>query len=106
MNNSYADIDTNLSEMLHGTARLHVHLGRMDGINITTRGWTYNDLVDGILGLLSDSPDQYMGWLTMDYQMVKQYRSIDCLFDTLDAITEIGSRAITYLSELQKMANN
>ena len=106
MNNSYADIDTNLSEMLHGAARLHVHLGRMDNVNITTRGWTYNDLVDGILGLSSDSPDQRDVWLNMDYQMVKQYRSIDCLFDTLDAITEIGARAVTYLSELQKMANN
>jgi hypothetical protein len=99
MNNSYADIDTNLSEMLHGAARLHVHLGRMSNVNIMTRGWTYNDLVDGILGLSSDSPDK-------DYQMVKQYRSIDCLFDTLDAITEIGARAVTYLSELRKMANN
>ncbi len=106
MNNSYADIETNLSEMLHGAARLHVHLGRMSNVNITTRGWTYNDLVDGILGLSSDSPDQHAGWSVMDYQMVKQYRSVDCLFDTLDAITEIGARAVTYLSELQKMAYN
>jgi hypothetical protein len=49
--NSYADIDTDLSSMLHGVARLHVSLGRMDKIGISTRGWTYNELVDGVLSI-------------------------------------------------------
>lgn len=92
MQNTYADIDVDLSSMLHGTARLHVALGRMDDTGISTRGWTYNELVDGILAINN----------TQD-PAIKMYRCIDCLFDTLDALIEIGPRAVSYLSDLRKM---
>ncbi len=92
MQNTYADIDTDLSSMLHGVARLHVALGRMDDTGISTRGWTYNELVDGILAING----------TQD-PAVKMYRCIDVLFDTLDALIEIGPRAVSYLSDLRKM---
>lgn len=92
MQNTYADIDTDLSSMLHGVARLHVALGRMDDTGISTRGWTYNELVDGILAING----------TQD-PAVKMYRCIAVLFDTLDALIEIGPRAVSYLSDLRKM---
>ena len=92
MSNYYADINVDLPTMLHGAARLHVHLGRMDKANISTRGWTYNDLVNGVVGL-SCEPDP----------AVRQHRCLLCLFDTLDAMTEIGPRAVSYLLDLQRM---
>ena len=90
--NSYADIDTDLSSMLHGVARLHVSLGRMDNVGISTRGWSYNELVDGILAINGTEDPA-----------VKMHRCIECLFDTLDALIEIGPRAVSYLSDLRKM---
>lgn len=92
MKNSYADIEADLSEMLHGASRLHVTLGRMDKSGITTRGWTYNQLVDGIL-VLSSTEDNF----------VKQTRCLEVLFDTLDAIIEIGPNAVSYLHDLSKI---
>lgn len=92
MRNTYADIDVDLSSMLHGAARLHVALGRMDDVGISTRGWSYNDLVDGILNINST-----------DDPALKQYCCLMCLFDTLDALTEIGARAVHYLHDLNKM---
>ena len=92
MQNTYAEIGVDLHSMLHGIARLHVSLGRMDNKGITTRGWSYNELVDGILNLNS----------TEDL-FVKQYKCIDVLFDTLDAIIEIGPRAVSYLHDLAKI---
>jgi hypothetical protein len=92
MQNTYADIDTDISKLLHEVARLHVHLGRMANVGIVTRGWTYNDLVDGILGL-NGSEDV----------AVKQDRCIQLLFDTLDAIVDIGPRAVSYLYDLRKI---
>jgi len=100
MNNIYAEQNTDLSEMLHGVARLHVHLGRMDQVNITTRGWTYNDLVNGIIGMSNGSDDRVS---PEDYPAVRLERCISVLFDTLDAITEIGSNAVTYLTALTKL---
>ena len=92
MQNTYADIDTDLSKLLHEVARLHVHLGRMSNVGITTRGWYYNELVDGVLGINS----------TEDIAM-KQYRCMHVLFDTLDAIIEIGPRAVSYLHDLKRI---
>lgn len=92
MQNSYAEIGTDLSSLLHGVARLHVALGRMSDAGITTRGWSYNELVDGILNLNS-SEDLF----------VKQYYCLGALFDTLDAIIEIGPRAVSYLTDLAKI---
>jgi hypothetical protein len=94
MKNTYADIDTDLSSLLHVAARLHVTLGRMDNVNISTRGWSYNDLVDGIVYINS----------TEDLAL-KQYRCLMCLFDTLDAMTEIGPRAVSYLHDLKGFYN-
>jgi hypothetical protein len=93
MQNTYADIDTDLSKLLHEVARLHVHLGRMSNVGITTRGWSYNELVDGVLGINC----------TEDIAM-KQYRCMQVLFDTLDAIIEIGPRAVSYLHDLKRIA--
>ena len=93
MQNTYADIDTDLSKLLHEVARLHVHLGRMSNVGITTRGWSYNELVDGVLGINS----------TEDIA-VKQYRCLQVLFDTLDAIIDIGPRAVSYLHDLRRIA--
>ena len=84
--NSYASLFTPLSEVLHGMARLHVELGRMDGHPITTRGWTYNGLVDGCVGIGSHHNPE-----------TEQMRAIYTLFDTLDAICEIGCNAVDYL---------
>ena len=92
MQNTYADIDTDLSKLLHEVARLHVHLGRMSNVGITTRGWSYNELVEGIIGINS----------TEDIAM-KQYRCMQVLFDTLDAIIEIGPRAVSYLHDLKRI---
>ena len=92
MQNTYADIDTDLSKMLHGAARLHVALGKMSNVGITTRGWTYNELVDGIVGINSDNDTA-----------VKMYKCIECLFDTLDSIIEIGPRGVHYLHDLLKI---
>ncbi len=92
MQNTYANIDTDLSKLLHEVARLHVHLGRMSNVGITTRGWSYNELVDGVLGINS----------TEDIAM-KQYRCMQVLFDTLDAIIEIGPRAVSYLHDLKRI---
>ena len=94
MLNTYADIDTDLSKLLHEVARLHIHLGRMSNVGITTRGWTYNELVDGILGINC----------TED-RAVKMDACRSVLFDTLGAIIEIGPRAVSYLSDLRKMGN-
>lgn len=47
--NIYADLSMPLAEVLHGAARLHVALARMDKLPISTRGWTYNDLVGAVL---------------------------------------------------------
>lgn len=77
--NSYADFDADPADVLHGAARLHVALGRMDDTGISTRGWTYNDLVRGIL-FLGDA-------------------CLEVLFDTLDAIVEIGPAAVEYLNQ-------
>ena len=92
MLNSYADIDADLSKLIHEVARLHVHLGRMANIGITTRGWSYNDLVDGVISING----------TEDVA-VKQQRCISTLFDTLDGIIDIGARAVYYLHDLKKM---
>lgn len=90
--NSYAEIGCDLEKMLHGAARLHVHLGRTNNENISTRGWSYNDLVNGIL-IIGDSPDPF----------IQQMRALDTLFDTLDAFTDIGSNAVSYLTALTKL---
>lgn len=89
--NSYADVDCDLNSLLHGIARLHVALGRMETSGISTRGWSYNDLVNGILSIN----------VTKDIS-IKQERCIDCLFDTLEGIIEIGPNAVSYLADLQK----
>jgi hypothetical protein len=86
----YADKSCNLEKMLHGAARLHVRLGKMDGENVTTRGWTYNDLVDGIM-IVSNTDDP----------VLNVCQSIQTLFDTLDGITEIGPNAVSYLHDLE-----
>jgi len=85
--NTYADPDVDLEKMLHGVARLHVHLGRMDESGISTRGWTYNNLVNGILLWSSEHVDS----------VVRMNRAIDTLFDTLEGIIEIGPNAINHL---------
>lgn len=92
MRNSYSDIDTDIEKLLHEVARLHVHLGRMANENISTRGWTYNELVSGILALSCH-----------DDMAVKQFVCIDVLFDTFDAYIEIGKDAIKYLDSLGKL---
>jgi hypothetical protein len=92
MQNTYADIDTDVSKLLHGVARLHVALGRMSDVGITTRGWTYNELVDGIVDVNCDEDPA-----------VRMYKCIDCLFDTLDAIVEIGPRGVQYLHDLMRI---
>jgi hypothetical protein len=93
MRNSYADTEVPASEVLHGAARLHVALGRMDGAGIATRGWSYNELVSGVLRLAADSdgPEVYL------------HRCLDTLLDTLDDITEIGPGAVQYLHDLAKI---
>ena len=83
---TYAQIGTPVADVLHGAARLHVALGRMDGSGISTRGWTYNRLVNGVVG---------SGW-HFD-ATVRQKRGLDVLFDTLNAICEIGEDAVAYL---------
>jgi hypothetical protein len=93
MQNTYADIDVDLSSMLHGAVRLHVSLGRMDETGISTRGWTYNEMIDGILAINSTEDPA-----------VKMHRSISCLFDTLDGLVEIGPRAVYHLTDLTRMA--
>lgn len=92
MQNIYADIETDISELLHGVARLHVALGRMSDVGITTRGWSYNELVDGIIGVNHDKDPA-----------VKIYKCIDCLFDTLDAIVEIGPSGVQHLHDLMRI---
>lgn len=92
MNNTYADIDADISSLLHGVARLHVALGRMGEVGISTRGWSYNELVNGIVAINADKD-----------VVVKQYKCLDCLFDTLDALIELGPRAVSYLADLTKM---
>lgn len=92
MKNIYADLDEDITKVLHGVARLHVALGRMDDVGISTRGWSYNDLVNGVVELNSSKDPA-----------VKQMRCIDTLFDTLDAIVEIGAGAVAYLHSLEKI---
>lgn len=91
--NYYADPAVDLEKMLHGVARLHVNLGRMDNENITTRGWSYNDLVSSLLKISSEDVDP----------MIRQYRLLGTLFDTLEAMTEIGNSAVDQLISLTKM---
>lgn len=93
MKNSYCEIDTNLEKLLHGVARLHVALARMDNRNITTRGWTYNQLVDSIIAINSPSEDY----------SVTLNRCMDTLFDTLEAMEEIGKNAVLYLEALSRI---
>lgn len=90
--NSYAEIGTDLEKLLHGAARLHIHLGRQSGENISTRGWSYNDLISGVLAINGETDE-----------FVCQMRSVDTLFDTLDAMTEIGSDAVSYLTVLARL---
>jgi hypothetical protein len=79
-----------IAAMLHGLARLHVALGRMEGAGVSTRGWSYNGLVDGVLALsLPDSGHEA--------------RSIATLFDTLDGVAEIGPAAVEHLHQLRRM---
>lgn len=90
--NSYANLDAPLEEVLHGSARLHVHLGRCDEAGITTRGWSYNQLVSGIVALNGqDDPG------------CAQRCAIETLWDTLDGVCEIGPRAVLYLHELASL---
>lgn len=89
MRNAYAHLDAPIEHTLHGAARLHIHLGRMDGENISTRGWTFNELVSGIVGLTHHKD-----------AAASQYRAIATLFDTLDAMLEIGGRAVAHLHEI------
>lgn len=89
MNNTYSSLLTPLSETLHGAARLHVALGRMEGARISTRAWSYNELVTGILSL-SGCVDP----------SVRLARCLAVLFDTLDAMPEIGAEAVKYLHDL------
>lgn len=91
--NTYADLNEDFEKILHGVARLHVSLGRMDNEKISTRGWSYNNLVDYII-LLSEGIDE---------DNVKQIRCIEILFDTLIAICEIGPNAVEYLNTLHKL---
>jgi len=86
--NSYADVYCDLEKMLHGSARLHVALGRMDDVGISTRGWSYNELVTGILNINSTNDE-----------FTKMHYCLDTLFDTLDAIIEIGPNAVKYLNQ-------
>ena len=51
MRNTYADIEAPLEQVLHGAARLHVELARNSGASLTTRGWTYNELVSCVVVL-------------------------------------------------------
>lgn len=92
MDNTYADLSAPLREVLHGSARLHVALGRMDGAGVTTRGWSFNDLVDAVIAL-SEPTDAAM----------HQARCIAVLWDTLDGVCDIGAAAVLYLADLQRM---
>lgn len=84
--NTYASLNAPLPDVLHGAARLHVALARMEGLPISTRGWSFNGLVDGIVhsGCASDPG-------------VRQSRALGVMLDTLDAVCEIGPAAVDYL---------
>lgn len=86
MRNTYAETNISLHEVLHGAARLHVHLARRDGENISTRGWSYNDLVNGVISIGRHECAAFA-----------QTAGIETLFDTLDAMTEIRVNAVHYL---------
>lgn len=88
----YASPGADLSKVLHGAARLHIALGRMCNAGVSTRGWSYNDLVADILAINGDTDPAG-----------KMRTSIDTLFDTLDAMTEIGPDAVKYLGHLREM---
>lgn len=90
--NYYADIDYDLEKILHGAARMQVHLARMDNEDISTRGWTYNELVDGIIKMNCEKD-----------KFIRQMRAMDTLFDTLTGIIEIGPNAVKYLHELHAL---
>ena len=108
MNNTYANLDVDLEKLLHGVARLHVHLGRMDNENISTRGWTYNDLVTGIMNftMVNDIPSYPETFMSRKEYALQNYdrldiqmdRAINTLFDVLDGMTEIGPSMLNHLS--------
>lgn len=81
----YADENCDVEKMLHGAARLHIYLGRMDNENVSTRGWSYNELVSGII---------------MSSNFKDIHKLIDVLFDTFEALTEIGSNSVKYLNDM------
>lgn len=91
---TYADISTPLPDVLHGAARLHVALGRADKTGVSTRGWTYNDLVAGVIGLSC-----------IEDLALEQSRSLETPFDTLEGVCEIGPRAVAYLMDPQRMGD-
>lgn len=78
---------------MHSVARLHISLGRMDKEKISTRGWSYNNLINSIILLTEKIEDDN----------IKQLCLIEILFDTLNAICEIGPNAVEYLNELCNM---
>lgn len=80
----YADPSTPLSDVLHGSARLHAALAKSDGIRIPKKGWRYNDLVDGCLSI---------GCGRQDY-------ALETLWDALDGLSEIGPSAVDYLGHM------
>ena len=83
MRNTYADIEIPLEQVLHGAARLHVELARNSGASLTTRGWTYNELVSCVVVLA-----------TGDDEALMQRRCLETLWDTLDGACDIGAAAV------------
>ena len=78
--------------MLHGAARLHVALARNSGTSLTTRGWTYNGLVSGVVGLATE-----------DDAALVQRRCLEAMWDTLDGACDIGAAAVDYLAALRRV---
>jgi len=71
---------TPFHKTLHGIARLQVHLARMEEAPISTRGWSYNDLVNWSIGIGGG-----------------EQAALRTLLDALDGVCEIGSNAVDYL---------
>ena len=92
MRNTYADIEIPLEQVLHGAARLHVELARNSGASLTTRGWTYNELVSCVVVLA-----------TGDDEALMQRRCLETLWDTLDGACDIGAAAVDYLAALRRV---